>query len=285
MRQSYPNTEIIVVVDSGSEELASVLRKDLPSNVFVILSTGHGLSEARNTGVARATGDIIAQIDDDAVAAETWIEKLVCNYQDSKVTAVGGRVDPIWPASKPKWVSERLYWIVGCSYTGTAQTRRAVRNVLGANMSYRKDIRILGLMRFRSALGMNAAERWSMACDETDFFINLSRLIPGAQIILDPDAIVRHYVSKGKLSLSYFLRRAFSEGLSKAIISRDYGFASLTEERNYVRGTFRELLCHDRRKATGFSNLIFELPRALVLAAVICATVLGFVIGHLRGYD
>ena len=139
-------------------------------------------------------------------------------------------------------------------------------------------------MRFRSALGMNAAERWSMVCEETEFFFILFRLIPSAQTVSNPDATVWHHVSKGRISLSYLLKRAFSEGLSKAITSKDYGFASLTQERNYVRGAFREFLAYDRGKTTEFTDVMLELSKALVLLMAVCATVLGFVIGHLRGY-
>lgn len=40
-----------------------------------------GLSYARNCGLAESTGDIVAYIDDDAIAYEDWLGELVAPFE------------------------------------------------------------------------------------------------------------------------------------------------------------------------------------------------------------
>lgn len=67
VRQTYSNLEIILV-DDGSTDLSGVIcdqfAKEYP-NIQVIHKTNGGLSDARNVGVAQATGDYIAFLDSD----------------------------------------------------------------------------------------------------------------------------------------------------------------------------------------------------------------------------
>jgi glycosyltransferase involved in cell wall biosynthesis len=70
-------------------------------------NTGHrGLAAARNAGVAHATGDIVAFLDDDALAERNWAEHLLGAYTDPSITGVGGVVHSIWRRSAPQWFPE-----------------------------------------------------------------------------------------------------------------------------------------------------------------------------------
>ena len=75
----------------------------------VVLNEGiEGLSETRNVGINTATGDIIAFIDDDAVAKADWLENLVNPFREGNIMAVGGMALPVWPQDKcPFWFPAR----------------------------------------------------------------------------------------------------------------------------------------------------------------------------------
>jgi len=279
MAQSYPKTEIVVTVDRN-EQLAAKLRQILPQKVAVILSSKAGLSEARNTGASHATGEIVAYIDDDAVPDACWVEKLVRNYQDPHVLAVGGRVEPIWPGRQPRWITESLYWIIGCSYGGLPDVKRQVRNPFGGNMSHRREV--LNVIRFKSTLGRTLSRRRTLSDDETEFCINLSRVFPHGKIVYDPEAIVRHYIPIQRLSPTYFAKRAFREGLSKAMICRLYGFASLADERKYLRHAACELVTSKKWRVSKPYDLVLSFSQIMAFLVVLCATVFGFIIGNLR---
>ena len=73
-QQPAPN-EVILVVDHNPELLAR-LAEALPGVRVVPNTSERGSSGARNTGVALATGEIVAFLDDDAVAQPGWLAAL-----------------------------------------------------------------------------------------------------------------------------------------------------------------------------------------------------------------
>ncbi|MGC0238446.1 glycosyltransferase family 2 protein [Arthrobacter sp. SD76] len=98
--QTLAPKEVIVVIDHN-EELYERLAKTA-DDITVARNTGpRGLSGARNTGVGLADSDVVAFLDDDAVAAPDWLERLMALYDDPEVLGVGGRVEPLWEAGRP----------------------------------------------------------------------------------------------------------------------------------------------------------------------------------------
>ncbi|MCA1607692.1 MAG: glycosyltransferase, partial [Acidobacteria bacterium] len=71
--------EIIVVVDHNPS-LYARLESDLPDVIVIKNGQARGLSGARNTGVAVAGGDVVAFLDDDAMAAPGWLRFLGAAY-------------------------------------------------------------------------------------------------------------------------------------------------------------------------------------------------------------
>lgn len=90
-RQSYPNYETIVVNGPSTDETNKVLAK-YPAVKVILQKELNGLSFARNLGIRVAKGEIVAFIDDDAVADARWLEKLAAGYTDPDVGGVGGLV-------------------------------------------------------------------------------------------------------------------------------------------------------------------------------------------------
>lgn len=226
-----PPTEIFLVLDPN-ENLVSLYKSRIPSDVEIVISERFGLSEARNCGVQLARGEIVAFIDDDAVAAEDWLERLVQVYDDPSVVAVGGSIIPLWKGGRPKWFPEELYWIVGCSYRGLPESRAQVRNPIGCNMSFRRSIfKQVGF--FRCDIGRFG--KTLLASEETEFSIRISRKSPYSKIIYDPSAVVYHKVAKNRTNLRYLWKRSFYEGISKATITQRIHSSTLTTEDNYLR--------------------------------------------------
>ena len=137
-----PTPEVIVVIDHNDALFDRVRIEIL--GIKVIVNTGRrGLSGARNAGVAVATGDIVAFLDDDAEAEDQWLPRLVETYRDGDVLGVGGSVTPNWSGTRPRWFPPEFDWVVGCSYQGMPETRAPVRNFIGTNMSFRRAARWL----------------------------------------------------------------------------------------------------------------------------------------------
>jgi len=236
-RQGRPAAEVIVVVDHNPplrERACAELRA-----ATVIPNDGpRGLSGARNTGVAAAGGDVAVFLDDDAVAEEGWLARLLAPYDDQpSVAGVGGRADPVWPApgSRPRWWPPEFDWVVGCSYQGLPEERARVRNLIGCNMSFRRNV-FIRVGAFMPGMGRASAAALPFGCEETDLCIRLTRAYPDAQILYEPAARVRHQVDPARVRWEYFRRRCAAEGRSKALVSRRLGAGdALSSERAHVR--------------------------------------------------
>jgi glycosyltransferase involved in cell wall biosynthesis len=85
---NYPDYEVILV-DDGSTDNTSQIASLYPAFRY-LHQTNHGLSVARNTGIAAATGEIVAFTDSDCRADEDWLYYLVGDLLTSRFTGIGG---------------------------------------------------------------------------------------------------------------------------------------------------------------------------------------------------
>ncbi|HTT51417.1 MAG TPA: glycosyltransferase family 2 protein [Streptosporangiaceae bacterium] len=230
--QSLPSQEIIVVVDHN-RALQAALTAALPDVTVVANREARGLSGGKNTGVAVSHGDIVAFLDDDAVADQDWLKYFADSYTDPAVIGVGGRTLPNWQAPRPTWFPAEFAWVVGAAYRGMPETRAPVRNLLGGNASFRREaFRIAG--GFQNGIGRSAAKR-PLGCEETEFCIRLSQRSPGSVFLFDDRAVIWHVVPRERCRFRYFRSRCYAEGLSKAQVTTSVGAGDgLATERRYT---------------------------------------------------
>jgi GT2 family glycosyltransferase len=283
--QTLPADQIVVVVDHCPSLLARA-RRDLGGRVsrrggrLAIIPNREqpGLSGARNTGIAIARGSVVGFLDDDAVAAPDWIERLVQGYRDPYVVGVGGQVVPAWEVTRPQWFPPEFDWVVGCSYRGMPQSVHAVRNFIGANMSFRRSV-LVDAGGFRPELGRIGSQ--PLGCEETELCIRAAERAKGSVLLYQPDARVVHTVSGQRATWSYFRARCFAEGLSKATVSRLVdGQGTLGTERSYLLTTI------PRGVVTSFAQGLRGQPRKAASGAVMLAgvatTTAGYIVGRCR---
>ncbi|OON82443.1 glycosyltransferase [Streptomyces tsukubensis] len=252
-----------------------------PTPVQVLTNAGpRGLSAGRNTGIAAAGGDVIAFLDDDAVAETDWLRHFADAYKDPRVMAVGGRTEPIWASGRrPAWFPAEFDWVVGCSYRGLPAGRVRVRNVLGGNASFRKEA-FNAAGGFATGIGRDGDKR-PLGCEETELCIRLSRADPGAILLLDDRAVIHHRVPTVREHYRYFRSRTYAEGLSKALVARSVGAGKgLESERRYTTrvlpaGVARALRDAVLRRPGGAG-------RAGALVSGVAAAAGGYVVGSLR---
>ncbi len=232
--QERPAAEVILVVDHNHELFARACETWSGPPVHVVVNAGApGLSGARNAGVAHASSEVVAFLDDDAVAAPTWTAELLAPYDDPDVVACGGAVIANLGGPRPAWWPREFDWVVGCSYIGQPLRRAEVRNVIGANMSVRRDA-VVEVGGFAEGIGRVGTR--PVGCEETDLMIRLVQRRPAGRIVYEPAAVVHHWVPPARLSWAYFRSRCLAEGESKALVAGRVGpDRALASERSYVR--------------------------------------------------
>ncbi len=276
-RQSRAADELIVVIDHN-RELFRLAREELASARVVANRHRRGLSGARNTGVESATEDVLVFIDDDAVAEEDWLATLLASYYDPDVVAVGGAVAPRWDRGRPRGFPEEFDWVVGCSYRGLPETKRPVRNLIGANMSFRREVldRVGGFSD-----GIGRVGHRPVGCEETELCIRVGAAFPDAVILYDPAARVSHRVPRARASWRYFCARCFSEGLSKALVAQAAGTnRGLSSERSYATRTLPFAMARGMR-STLYGDAA-GIIRVAALLAGLSITTLGFLTGSAK---
>ncbi|MFD4458835.1 glycosyltransferase [Nocardia sp. NPDC058480] len=276
--QSRPAEEIVVVIDHNTALLDRA--RTLPGVTVVANRDASGLSGARNTGTAVSTGDIVAFLDDDAFADADWLAELAAPYADPAVLGVGGLVTANWLTARPSWFPPEFDWVVGCSYRGMATGRAAVRNMIGANMSFRREL-LVESGGFHIDLGRVGTR--PLGCEETELCIRLQRGHPDGVHVYEPAARVWHSVPGTRATWSYFRSRCYSEGLSKAKVSVLAGSdRALASERSYLRSTVP--LGVLRNLGAGLRGRLWGFVTAVVMMVGVMATAIGYAAGTRAGH-
>lgn len=287
--QTLEPREVIVVIDHNPVLLQRV-RENCADVILIENSRDKGLSGARNSGWERAQGEIVAFLDDDALAAPDWLEHLALCYADPDIAGVGGRIVPLWEAHRPSWFPEEFNWAIGCTYRGMPTENAQVRNVIGANMSVRKNI-LQAAGGFRESFGCDkdtdsSRRSWKWfqhyaGDEETEFCIRVAQQFPGKAWLYAPAAIVQHRVSPERTRWAYFAWRCYDEGLGKASLVRLHSVKTgLSSERTY---TFRVLPEGARR---GLADAFLRrdlagIARSWAITLGLVMTVLGYFIGSI----
>ena len=278
--QTLAPVETIVVIDHNPELLERA-KRELADATVIANELPRGLSGARNSGLRRARGDVIAFLDDDATADADWLRWLADGYREPNVLGVGGVVEPRWAdGDRPAAFPAEFQWVVGCSYTGLPSGRAVIRNPIGASMSLRREVFALA-GEFRTGIGRIG--RVPLGCEETELCIRARQRRPGAVFLHEPRARVTHRVPRARTGWRYFVSRCFAEGISKALVASWTGQGdALAAERTYVRSTLPAGV------RQGFADArhgdLSGLSRAVAIVTGLTCTAAGYAFGRVRHF-
>ncbi len=213
------NFEVLVIDQDQRRTVERALAERFPDErrVRYFLAELAGASRARNIGVREARAEIIAFIDDDAIADPGWLS----SYAESFATIrprpglIGGKICPLWSHAKPDWYPPEREFMLGIYDIGDEVRLFPEKDQpIGANMAGWRDM-ILTLGGFDERIGPNYFRRHPMVTGE-DALLGERVRRAGHPIYYQPRASVRHRISSAKLTRRYFLRRHFWEGVTVA---------------------------------------------------------------------
>jgi glycosyltransferase involved in cell wall biosynthesis len=274
LAQEFTANFEIVVVDNGSGDLTREVVEQRSSHPHLkyIFEPTLGLSVARNTGAKIASAEILAYLDDDAVATPQWLQVLYSAYQDnSQLVIAGGKVTLIWPPDikPPKWLSPGLAANLGAYDLGDNMLyiQQPGSTPRGLNYSIRRSFleEIGGFAPQLGRVGKNLLSNEELQMTE----FALQR---GWQVAYLPQALVAHKVSPERLKPSWFLSRGWWQGISECYREQLAGQADISQlqrgSEKFVRGLYK-LLQYITDPAERFDKLVYVYGQIGYLKAAI----------------
>jgi glycosyltransferase involved in cell wall biosynthesis len=207
----YPAFEV-VVIDNCSRD-PNVARVVAESGFRYVREDRPGLDWARNRGFAEAQYDIVAYIDDDALAAPTWLQGVAQGFADAEIMAVTGLVLPAeietaaqsdfetyggmnkgfaaYTIRREQLGDQRLFWSSGWG--------------VGANMAFRRSL-------FEKIGGFDVAlDVGTPTCGGGDIEFFYRTVARGYALRYEPAARIRHVHRRDGAS---FRRLVYNNGRS-----------------------------------------------------------------------
>jgi GT2 family glycosyltransferase len=199
-RLSYPDFELIVVDDGSGDDSAEIARAH---GAEVIEIEHGGLSVARNAGIRRSRGEIVAFLDDDAYPDPDWLHYLAAVLRGEGHAGVGGPNIP----PEDGMVADCVAAAPGGPIHVLVSDREA-EHVPGCNMAFRK-----------SALEQIGCfdDRFRVAGDDVDVCWRLQEA--GWTLGFSAGAVVMH---RRRDSVRRYLRQQYGYGKAEALLERKW---------------------------------------------------------------
>ncbi len=128
-RSSYE----IIVVDGGSKDRTREIANEYADLVFIQESERVG--GARNDGIRRAKGDIVATTDADTILPPDWIERVIGLFSDPDVVQVYGPVYPVEGGIK-----NNISLFLANTFARLGYVTKTIYFTLGCNTAFRRDV-------------------------------------------------------------------------------------------------------------------------------------------------
>lgn len=227
----------ILVIDNGSEdstkEIVNKYINEYPSiNIKFLTSSPKGLLSGRQEGIKKALGDVLTFLDDDIITWQGFLSSILETFQNHPdVVIAGGPCTPQYEEIPPIWVESfnnknvdyyRNGYLSICNY-GKVEKEISPKDIWGLNFSIKKDI----LTQFRGFFPDGVPEEKLIFRGSGESGITDLLEEKGFKGWYSPKICVSHVIPKKRLTKEYFLKRAFSQGISESYQDiRENGYIS-----------------------------------------------------------
>jgi glycosyltransferase involved in cell wall biosynthesis len=273
LQQDFYSYEVIVVDNASSDRTRKIVEERLSQpQLNYVYEEVTGLSVARNTGAKEARAPILAYLDDDAVASPHWLKSIYNAYQSNEKLAIaGGKVALLWPKgiTAPPWLSSELAGNLGAYDLGKSIVYITNPGLTprGLNYSVRRTFleQVGGFNVNLGRVGKNLLSNEELHMTE----LALQR---GWQVAYLPDAVVAHNVAPERLERTWFLKRAWWQGVSECYREQLAGRAGsvqlLRGGERIARGLYKSIK-YIRNPALRFDNLVYAYGQIGYLGAAV----------------
>jgi len=216
LNQTLPESDFeILVVDNGSSDgTRERLRAEFGNapGLRILDEPRAGLSRARNTGWHAAQGEILAFVDDDAIADPNWLESIVRGFETAipRPGIIGGRVLPKWEIPLPRWVPAHVVIFLTILDWGPEARPMAEGDLaLGCNLAVTQAA-MAAVGGFDERLGRRGKKLLSWE----DLELQQAVRAAGYSSRYEPAAVVHHLIPAERLTRRWMRKRVYWEGVS-----------------------------------------------------------------------
>ncbi|MDJ0703956.1 MAG: glycosyltransferase [Leptolyngbyaceae cyanobacterium MO_188.B28] len=222
LSQSLSSTEFeVIIVDNGStDNTRDVVEAFIPllPNLRYIYEPHPGLHAGRHRGFQEAQSNILVYADDDIEAFPTWLETIKACFKED-VAMVGGKNLPKFEIPPPDWllsmwqpnaIGEQVLWQLSILNLGDQPKSITPNFIFGCNFAIRRSV-------LESAGGFHPDSMpQELIRYRGDGESHVSQYVQanGYQALYHPEASVYHWVSASRMTIKYFCRRAYNQGIS-----------------------------------------------------------------------
>ncbi len=244
----------IIVVDNGSHdktrEVVCQYKTDYPNHqISYLFDDTPGLLTGRHLGARKAESDILIFVDDDIHAHNTWLSAIIETFSRyPEVHLVGGKCLPLFESEPPAWLE--YFWnhlpdggkilpeLSLCDY-GDEEKLISPNMIWGLNYSIRKKS-FIELGGFHPDC-IAPQLQYFQGDGEAGLSYKAKNL--GYKAFYQPKSLVYHEVPKERMTLNYFERRYFYQGIcnSYSEIRRKKGLSAISSFRD-IKGFIIESL-------------------------------------------
>jgi len=284
VNQTLPKEEyeILVIDNASTDNTREIILGEFShiSNLRYIYENKLGANHARNIGLANSAGKYVAYLDDDAIASDQWLEKILNVLHTCKPTVgcVGGRVELIWESVRPLWLSnELLGWLAMINWTAQPAVLSGTQYLASVNIAFPKRL-LEDMGGFDPRLG----RRGSNLLSNDEILIQRQLQSRGYELYYDPSIVVSHHVSASRLNRKWFVRRAFWQGVSDIKMQQ---ILCPPKSRELLQGAVAHIrkIMKDMCGGHIFPAAVYNHIRAMKLGAMMsCAYGVGIVVQAIR---
>jgi glycosyltransferase involved in cell wall biosynthesis len=214
----------VLIVDSGSPPVAAAELATLAAEYDARLQRVDqpGVSAARNAGAWSARSPYIAYIDDDAIPAADWVERILAaiNRPGRRPALIGGRILPKWEVPLPAWWPASLLGlltIIEVEGEGEYRTPALPPSLepYGANMV----VHVLSLIAVGGFAGA-AGRMGTVLLSDEEVQLAWTLQDQGHSVRYDSRIVVHHQILAGRLDPEWLLSRLYWQGASTVLTRR-----------------------------------------------------------------
>jgi cellulose synthase/poly-beta-1,6-N-acetylglucosamine synthase-like glycosyltransferase len=224
--------EVLVVHNVSEENIQETVDKfqDKIPNLRYIYEKNYGQMPSRHRGAREAHGENLCFLDDDSFVDKNWLIAIEKIFKEKNAVLAGGNNIPLYEISPPEWL--RYFWNdtpygkcmteLSLIWFNEKEMKLPAWFAFGCNFIIKKDI-------FFKYGGTNPdvvpKDKQRFQGDgETVLSLKLNKA--GYVLHFDSEIRIYHFITKDRMSVEYFKKRAFYQGVCDSFskIRSDHGF-------------------------------------------------------------